>query len=72
MRTKTQVFALSGHNNTVSAVLTQPTDPQVITGERQQQLTSSSWREHHLDSRLLLLLLLHGCVPPCTDRGSSG
>lgn len=32
MRTKTQVFALSGHTNTVAAVLTQPTDPQVITG----------------------------------------
>eukprot|EP00878_Enallax_costatus_P016445 GHUV01017249.1.p1 GENE.GHUV01017249.1~~GHUV01017249.1.p1 ORF type:complete len:212 (+),score=74.90 GHUV01017249.1:1975-2610(+) len=32
MRTKTQIFALSGHTNTVAAVLTQPTDPQVITG----------------------------------------
>lgn len=29
MRTKLQVFALSGHTNTVASVLTQPTDPQV-------------------------------------------
>lgn len=29
MRTKLQVFALSGHTNTVAAIVSQATDPQV-------------------------------------------
>ncbi|KAJ6897871.1 protein pleiotropic regulatory locus 1-like [Populus alba x Populus x berolinensis] len=32
IRTKVQVFALSGHDNTVCSVFTRPTDPQVVTG----------------------------------------
>lgn len=32
MRTKTQVFCLSGHHDNVCSILTQGTDPQVITG----------------------------------------
>lgn len=30
MRTKLQIFCLSGHDNTVCSILTRPTDPQVI------------------------------------------
>jgi pleiotropic regulator 1 len=45
MRTKVQVFALSGHTNTVAAILSQPTDPQVRLGpggawERGSELTA--------------------------------
>jgi pleiotropic regulator 1 len=32
MRTKNQVFALTGHMSTVPAIACQPNDPQVITG----------------------------------------
>eukprot|EP00899_Mesostigma_viride_P003770 jgi/Mesvir1/13394/Mv25620-RA.2 len=32
MRTKAQIFCLSGHSETVGSILTQPTDPQVVTG----------------------------------------
>lgn len=33
IRTKLQVHCLSGHDNTVASILTQPTDPQVRTYE---------------------------------------
>ncbi|CAH8306081.1 unnamed protein product [Eruca vesicaria subsp. sativa] len=32
IRTKMQIFALTGHDNTVCSVFTRPTDPQVVTG----------------------------------------
>ena len=32
MRSKHQIHCLTGHDNTVGAILTKPTDPQVITG----------------------------------------
>ena len=32
MRTKTQVFCLSGHDNTVGSIVSQENNPQVITG----------------------------------------
>jgi pleiotropic regulator 1 len=32
VRSKTQIFALGGHENTVTSILMQANDPQVITG----------------------------------------
>ncbi|KAL5988264.1 hypothetical protein ACLOJK_036027 [Asimina triloba] len=32
IRSKAQIFALSGHDNTVCSVFSRPTDPQVVTG----------------------------------------
>lgn len=32
MRTKAQVHCLSGHTNTVAAVISQAVDPQIVTG----------------------------------------
>lgn len=32
MRTKQQIFALTGHSNTVTSIATQASDPQIITG----------------------------------------
>ena len=38
MRTKAQVHVLTGHDNTVCSILTQGTDPQVITGSHDSQV----------------------------------
>jgi pleiotropic regulator 1 len=32
MRTKQSIHILTGHKNTVASILTQPTDPQIVTG----------------------------------------
>jgi pleiotropic regulator 1 len=38
MRSKNQIHSLCGHENTVSSLLTQATDPQVITGAMDSQV----------------------------------
>ena len=38
VRTKAQVFCLSGHENTVLSIITQGLDPQIITGSQDSQI----------------------------------
>ena len=48
MRSKNQIHVLGGHTNTVGALLTQSTDPQIITGGMDSQVKvcmGGSWVE---------------------------
>lgn len=49
MRTKAQVFVLSGHTATIADVKCQESDPQVITGSMDSTIRSVNCISLHMD-----------------------